>query len=151
MLVLPQKHARNKVQMSYIQNDLLSHARVERSPFHNLSSLEWLQATSQLRWRQNLETSDSQSLSRQSPWVRIRLIQYSERQYIDEYQLKIFSIYHHYYWRGPSPCVTLGVEKVPVGKNCLVRVSHNHHSSPLESANVLLWRSRMLSDGMKSN
>ena len=34
--------------------------------------------------------------------------------------------------------MTLCVEKVPVGKNCLVRVSHDHNSPPLESADVLL-------------
>ena len=34
--------------------------------------------------------------------------------------------------------MTLCVEKVPVGKNRLVRVSHDHDSPPLESADVLL-------------
>ena len=37
-----------------------------------------------------------------------------------------------------SPCMTFGVEKVPIGKNRLVGVPHYHHSPSLERANVLL-------------
>ena len=36
------------------------------------------------------------------------------------------------------PCVTFGVEKVPIGENSFVGVPHNYHSSSLERANVLL-------------
>ena len=36
------------------------------------------------------------------------------------------------------PCVTFGVEKVPIGENSFVGVPHNYHSSSLECANVLL-------------
>ena len=36
------------------------------------------------------------------------------------------------------PGVTLGVEEVPVGQDRFVRVPHNHHTSPLETADVIL-------------
>ena len=39
--------------------------------------------------------------------------------------------------------MTLGVEKVPVGKNRLVRVPHDHHGPSLERANVLLCENGM--------
>ena len=34
--------------------------------------------------------------------------------------------------------MTLGVEEIPVGQDRFVRVPHNHHTSPLESADVIL-------------
>ena len=36
------------------------------------------------------------------------------------------------------PGVTLGVEEVPVGQDRFVRVPHNHHTSSLERADVIL-------------